>query len=157
MWNCYLFDYFEFPRFKFEFQYPEWIVQKQTKNRVENHFSISSKSNKTDEPRSGQNQKRNPKRNVVRTKTITEMKPEPEIEKVTDAKADREQKLTDLCMANPKWSHVIHYHNKIKKYGVKLDLDTLLHGMLPPSDYKEIHDKCFGPQEVVLHEDQEEE
>jgi hypothetical protein len=35
-----------------------------------------------------------------------------------------------MCMANPKWSHVIHYHNKIKKYGVSLDLDTLL-GPMP--------------------------
>jgi hypothetical protein len=36
--------------------------------------------------------------------------------------------------------------------------DTLLHGMLPPSDYKDLHDKCFGslfPQ-PVQEEDEEE-
>ena len=59
-------------------------------------------------------------------------------------KIDRDKKLTELCMGNPKWSHVIHYHNKIQGYGVHMDLDTLLHGMLPPSDYKELHDKSFG-------------
>jgi hypothetical protein len=71
-------------------------------------------------------------------------KPEPEVEKTKNEKLEREKKLTVACMSNPKWSHVIHYHNKIQKYGVHLDLDTLLHGMLPPSDYKELHEKCFG-------------
>ena len=83
-------------------------------------------------------------RRKSRAKPRSDSKVEPEVVEVLDERQVRDNKLIDACMANPRWSHVIHYHNKIKKYGVSLDLDTLLHGMLQPSDYKELHQICFG-------------
>jgi len=53
-------------------------------------------------------------------------KPPAETPEACDKRTEEERKrrrdeiLTEACMANTKWAHVIHYHNKIRKYGVNL-------------------------------------
>jgi hypothetical protein len=67
-----------------------------------------------------------PPRRAAARKIGPETAPQPEVDPAKREKMERERLLTDACMANPRWSHVIHYHNKIKKYGVHLDLVLIL-------------------------------
>jgi hypothetical protein len=50
-------------------------------------------------------------------------------------KKNVERVVIDICKANPKWAPVIAHHNRILKHGIQLELDTLLRGMLLPTDY----------------------
>lgn len=61
------------------------------------------------------------KRRSRKTAVVVETKIEVvHVKSDEEKKNERDEIMVKLCMANPKWSHVIHYHNKITKHGIKL-------------------------------------
>jgi hypothetical protein len=53
-------------------------------------------------------------------------------------KENVERVIIEICEANPKWSSIIEYHTRIMAFGIHLELDTLLRGMMLPTDYNEV-------------------
>jgi len=64
--------------------------------------------------------RRQKRRSRKHTAVVEKKIEEPKIKTEEEKKSERDGILIKLCMANPKLSHVIHYHNKITKFGVKL-------------------------------------
>lgn len=55
---------------------------------------------------------------------------------------EREEKMIRICLSDPKWISVAQNYQKIRAKGVDVNLMTFLRGVLTPSQFREINEKC---------------
>ena len=64
---------------------------------------------------------------------------------------DREEKMIRICLTDPKWISVAQSYQKIRSNGVDVNLMTFLRGILTPSQFREINEKCFPEKTKHLY------
>ena len=67
------------------------------------------------------------------------------------SQSDIDKKFMRICNDDPSWKKFVNSYKKIRKSGVKnLDLDTMLRGLLHPSDYREVIHKIVVEPKVTI-------
>ena len=57
---------------------------------------------------------------------------------------EKEEKMKKICRADPKWIHLYKNFEKIRKNEVQINFITFLRGVLNPSEFREISEKCVA-------------